>query len=197
MTKELTDREREVLEYIRERMTDNIPPTVREICRALDIRSTSSAHRYLKSLEAKGYITMGDRENRTIRLAGAVGTVQIPLLGTVAAGQPILAFEDVVDYIPYPTRGENPASLFALRIKGESMIDAAILDGDIIIVRRMPTVRNGEIAVALVGDEATVKRFYREDGHYRLQPENSSMEPIIVNECSVLGKVIGVMRTIA
>jgi repressor LexA len=197
MNKELTNREREVLEYVRERITDNIPPTVREICRDLEIRSTSSAHRYLKSLEAKGYITMGDRENRTIRLVGAVNTTQIPLLGTVAAGQPILAFEDVVDYIPYPTRGENPASLFALRIKGESMIEAAILDGDIVIVRRMPLVRNGEIAVALVGDEATVKRFYREDGHYRLQPENSSMEPIIVNECKVLGKVIGVMRTIA
>jgi len=197
MTKQLTEKEREILAYIKDRLTDSVPPTVREICRDLDIKSTSSAHRYLKSLEAKGYITMGDRENRTIRLVGTSGAAQIPLLGTVAAGQPILAFEDVEDYIPFPVRGEDPSKLFALRVKGESMIEAAILDGDVIVVRQTPTVRNGEIAVALVEDEATVKRFYKENGHFRLQPENSAMDPIIVEDCRILGRVVAVMRTIS
>ena len=197
MTKQLTEKERDILAYIRERLTDSVPPTVREICRDLEIKSTSSAHRYLKSLEAKGYITMGDRENRTIRLVGTSSAAQIPLLGTVAAGQPILAFEDVEDYIPFSLRGEDPSQLFALRVKGESMIEAAILDGDVIVVRQTPTVRNGEIAVALVEDEATVKRFYKENGHYRLQPENSTMDPIIVDDCRILGRVIAVMRTIS
>ncbi len=193
---QLTDKERDILAYIRDRLTDSVPPTVREICRDLGIKSTSSAHRYLKSLEAKGYITMGDRENRTIRLAGTSSSAQIPLLGTVAAGQPILAFEDVEDYIPFPLRsGEDPSQLFALRVKGDSMIEAAILDGDVVVVRQTPTVPNGEIAVALVEDEATVKRFYKENGHYRLQPENSSMDPIIVSDCRVLGRVVAVMRT--
>ena len=197
MTKQLTEKEREILAYIKERLADSVPPTVREICRDLAIKSTSSAHRYLKSLEAKGYITMGDRENRTIRLVGTSAAAQIPLLGTVAAGQPILAFEDVEDYIPFSARGEDPSKLFALRVKGESMIEAAILDGDVIVVRQTPTVRNGEIAVALVEDEATVKRFYKENGHYRLQPENSSMDPIIVDDCRILGRVVAVMRTIS
>ena len=195
MNQQLTDKERDILAYIKDRLADSVPPTVREICRDLGIKSTSSAHRYLKSLEAKGYITMGDRENRTIRLVGTGTAAQIPLLGTVAAGQPILAFEDVEDYIPFSVRGEDASKLFALRVKGESMIEAAILDGDIIVVRQTPTVRNGEIAVALVEDEATVKRFYKEDGHYRLQPENSTMEPIIVDDCRILGRVVAVMRT--
>jgi len=197
MNQKLTDKEREILAYIRDRLADSVPPTVREICRDLGIKSTSSAHRYLKSLEAKNYIAMGDRENRTIRLVGTGSAALIPLLGTVAAGQPILAFEDVEDYIPVSLRGEDPSKLFALRVKGESMIEAAILDGDLIVVRQTPTVRNGEIAVALVEDEATVKRFYKEDGHYRLQPENSAMEPIIVDDCRILGRVVAVMRTIS
>ena len=197
MNQQLTDKERDILAYIKDRLADSVPPTVREICRDLGIKSTSSAHRYLKSLEAKGYITMGDRENRTIRLVGTGTAAQIPLLGTVAAGQPILAFEDVEDYIPFSVRGEDASKLFALRVKRKSMIEAAILDGDIIVVRQTPTVQNGEIAVALVEDEATVKRFYKEDGHYRLQPENSAMEPIIVDDCRILGRVVAVMRTIS
>ncbi len=194
---QLSDKERTLLAYIKERLADQIPPTVREICRDLQIKSTSSAHRYLKSLEAKGYISMGDNENRTIRLCQSERTVQVPVLGTVTAGQPILAFEEVTDYLPFAAPGENPRDLFALRVRGESMIDAAILDGDLVVVRQCPSVENGAIAVALVGDEATVKRFYREDGHYRLQPENRSMEPIIVDDCRVLGRVIAVVRTLS
>ncbi|MBR6736321.1 MAG: transcriptional repressor LexA [Oscillospiraceae bacterium] len=197
MTRELNEKERELFIYIQDRLVDGVPPTVREICRDLDIKSTSSAHRLLKSLEAKDYISMGDNENRVIRLVGVGGTAQIPLLGTVAAGQPILAYEDVEEYIPFSNGRENPRDLFALRVKGESMIEAAILDGDVLVVKRTPTVANGTIAVALVDDEATVKRFYKEDGHFRLQPENSSMDPIIVDDCRILGKVIAVMRTIS
>ena len=197
MNKELNEKERALLAYIKERLTDSVPPTVREICRDLGIKSTSSAHRYLKSLEAKGYITTGDNENRVIRLVGVSGTAQIPLLGTVAAGQPILAFEDVEDYIPFQAGHEDPSKLFALKVRGESMIDAAILVGDVLVVRQTPTVENGAIAVALVDDEATVKRFYKENGHYRLQPENSTMEPIIVDHCQILGRVVAVMRTIS
>lgn len=195
--KELTDKERELLAYIKERLTDSVPPTVREICRDLNIKSTSSAHRYLKSLEAKGYITMGDNVNRMIRLVGAPPVARVPLLGTVAAGQPILAFEEVEDYIPFQAGREDPSQLFALRVRGESMIEAAILDGDLLVVRQTPTVENGAIAVAMVDGEATVKRFYKEDGHYRLQPENSAMEPIIVDSCTVLGRVIAVLRTLS
>ena len=194
---QLSDKERTLLAYIKERLADQIPPTVREICRDLQIKSTSSAHRYLKSLEAKGYIIMGDNENRTIRLSRSERVAQVPVLGTVTAGQPILAFEEVTDYLPFAAAGENPANLFALTVRGESMIEAAILDGDLVVVRQCPTVENGAIAVALVEDEATVKRFYKENGHYRLQPENSSMEPIIVDRCKILGRVIAVVRTLS
>lgn len=192
----LNDKERALLAYIKERLIDQVPPTVREICRDLGIKSTSSAHRYLKSLEAKGYITTGDNENRVIRLVGAEygRTAQIPLLGTVTAGQPILAFEDVTDYVPYSATGEEAKSLFALKVRGESMIEAAILDGDVVIVRQSASVENGAIAVVMVENEATVKRFYKENGHYRLQPENSSMEPIIVDDCRILGRVVAVIR---
>lgn len=189
----LTDNERRLLLYIKERIADHLPPTVREICRDLGIKSTSSAHRLLKSLQSKGYIDITENANRSIRLVGTTQNVQVPLLGVVTAGAPILAFEDVVDYIPFPTP-KNGSELFALRVKGDSMIEAAILDGDIAVVSRCQSVENGTIAVVLVGDEATVKRFYKENGHYRLQPENSSMEPIIVDECSILGKVVSVIR---
>lgn len=191
---ELNDKERRLLAYIKQRLVGQIPPTVREICRDLGIKSTSSAHRYLKSLESKGYIAMGDNENRVIRLVGSVGAAQVPLLGTVTAGQPILAFEEVEDYIPFAARGEDPQKLFALRVRGESMVDAAILDGDIVVVRQTPTVENGAVAVVMVDSEATVKRFYKEKGHFRLQPENSAMEPIIVENCDVLGRVVAVVR---
>lgn len=197
----LSDKERALLSYIKERLVDQVPPTVREICRDLGIKSTSSAHRYLKSLEAKGYITMGDNENRVIRLVGSEMSriAQVPLLGTVTAGQPVLAFEEVVDYIPFALHscGNAPSNeLFALKVRGDSMIEAAILDGDVVVVRQCSSVPNGEIAVVLVEEEATVKRFYKENGHYRLQPENSEMEPIIVESCRILGRVVAVIRSL-
>ena len=193
----LTDNEKRVFEYIKDRLIDQVAPTVREICHDVGIKSTSSAHKILKMLEAKGCIIMGDNENRVIRLPGSGHTVRVPLIGTVTAGEPILAFEDVEDYIPFSvSRRESARDLFALKISGESMIEAAILDGDIVVVEKMNSVENGTIAVVMVENEATVKRFYKENGHYRLQPENSRMEPIIVENCSVLGKVTAVIRSL-
>ena len=193
----LTENELRVLEYIKDRLIDQVPPTVREICHDVGIKSTSSAHKILKMLEAKGCIVMGDNENRVIRLPGTGHTVRVPLLGTVTAGEPILAFEDVQDYIPFSVaKRENARDLFALRVTGESMIEAAILDGDIVVVEKTASVENGTIAVVMVEYEATVKRFFKENGHYRLQPENSSMDPIIVDNCSILGKVVAVIRSL-
>ena len=185
------------IEAIFEYMTDFIndhgyPPTVREICAELDIKSTSTVHRYLKELEAEGRISMGENQNRAITLKNTTPPGTIPVLGHVAAGSPILAEEEVTEYVPYPG---NTADLFALHVHGNSMIKCGILDGDIVIVRRTPEARNGEIIVALVEDSATVKRFYKEEGHFRLQPENDDYEPIIVDSVDVLGKVISVVRS--
>lgn len=189
---EISERAREVLDYITRRES-SIPPTVRDICAALEIKSTSTVHKYLTELAAAGYIEKGCKMNRAISLPRE-NSLHVPLLGTVTAGQPILAVESVEGYVPYHG-GRYPAEeLFALRVRGESMIEAGIFDGDIIIVHQTPTARNGEIVVALVGDEATVKRFYKEDGHYRLQPENATMQPIIVASVSILGKVVALIR---
>lgn len=182
-----------ILQFLKDRDIDDIPPSIREICRGANIKSTSTAHKYLKELEDLGYISTQSGCNRTVRLNKE--QTGIPLVGTVAAGQPILAVEDIEDYIPYRT-GSSYDELFALRVKGESMIEAGILDGDIVIVRRSAVCNNGEIVVALVEDEATVKTFYKEHGHFRLQPENSTMEPIIVNEVRILGKVTTIIRNL-
>lgn len=190
---ELNQKAQMILDYINERLQDGIPPSVREICADLGIKSTSTVHKYLKELEEDGYIIRGENLNRAIKMPGS-GAVKVPLLGTVTAGAPILAVQDVEEYIPFRGGSYSGKDLFALHVKGESMINAGILDGDVIIVQRTATARNGEIVVALVGDEATVKRFYKEDGHYRLQPENDTMDPIIVEQCSILGKVISLMR---
>ena len=186
----------EILQFITEQVQDGIPPTVREIGSALGIKSTSTVHKYLVELEEEGYIQRGNKLNRAIRLnePAASSTVQVPLLGTVAAGEPILAIESVEDYIPFAADGRNARDYFALRVKGESMINAAILDGDIIVSRRTSVAENGEIVVALVDDSATVKRFYKEKGHFRLQPENDTMDPILVDDVSMLGKVVAVIR---
>lgn len=185
----------EILQFITEQVQDGIPPTVREIGAALGIKSTSTVHKYLVELEEEGYIQRGNKLNRAIRLNEPVAsTVQVPLLGTVAAGEPILAIESVEDYIPFTADGRNARDYFALRVKGESMINAAILDGDIIVSRRTSVAENGEIVVALVDDSATVKRFYKEKGRFRLQPENDTMDPILVDEVSILGKVVAVIR---
>lgn len=183
----------QILDYIRERIDEGLPPSVREICAALDIKSTSTAHKYLGELRERGLIEKGDRLNRAITLPDD-RSIRVPLVGTVTAGQPILAVEEIEGYIPYRSRHLHSRDLFALRVRGESMINAGILDGDIVVVRRTPTAENGDIVVALVEDEATVKRFYKEKGHFRLQPENDEMEPIIVDSVSILGRVISLIR---
>ncbi len=183
----------QILEYIRERIDEGFPPSVREICAALGIKSTSTAHKYLGELQEHGLIEKGNHMNRAITLPDD-RNLRVPLVGTVTAGQPILAVEEVEGYIPFRSKGLRSSDLFALRVRGESMIKAGILDGDIVIIQKTPTAENGQIVVALVEDEATVKRFYKENGHYRLQPENDTMDPIIVNSVSILGRVIALMR---
>lgn len=182
-----------VLGYINKRINQGVPPSVREICTDLGIKSTSTVHKYLKQLEQAGCIERDQNLNRSIKIPGG-SMVKVPLLGTVTAGAPILAVEQIEDYIPYKSRTGSDKDLFALHVRGDSMQNAGILDGDILIVRQMNTAYNGEIVVAMIEEEATVKRFYKEKGHFRLQPENDEYEPIIVDEVTILGKVISVMR---
>lgn len=189
----LTAKQQAVLAFLKERAQDGVPPSVREICTATGIKSTSTVHACLRALEEGGYINRVSGLNRAIRLPGE-NVARVPLLGRVTAGQPILAVEEVDEYVPYSGTGYQPGELFALRVMGTSMIGAGILDGDVVIVRRTPVAQNGEIVVALIGDEATVKRFYKEDGHFRLQPENDEFAPIIVDEVTILGKVISLLR---
>ncbi len=190
----LNEKAKTIYRYIRSRIDDGYAPTVREICSALQIGSTSTVHRYINLLVEEGLLDKMDNQNRAIRLHGS-NVRTVPLVGTVTAGVPITAIENIEDHISYvPDRRYN-GELFALRIRGESMINAGIYDGDIVIVEQCETVENGEIAVVMVNDdEATVKRFYKENGGYRLQPENDTMEPIIVSEAVVLGKVVALLR---
>ncbi len=194
---ELTERDRKVYDYVRERLGEGYAPSVREICEKCGIRSTSTAHTSLKKLIEAGLIEQqGSNLNRAIKLRGAEN-VQVPLLGTVTAGQPITAIEHIEGYIGFRPQKHYDGRLFALSVRGESMINAAILDGDTVIVEQTPTAENGEIVVAMTPEgEATVKRFYKENGRYRLQPENDTMEPIILDEVSILGRVIAVVRYI-
>lgn len=192
--KPLNEKQQKVLAFVKERLGDGIPPSVREICDACGIKSTSTAHIYLKKLEEEGYISRVDGLNRAIRLPGESVT-RVPLLGRVTAGLPILAVEEVEDYVPFSGGSQYSAGeLFALRVTGTSMINAGIFDRDVVIVRRTNTAQNGDVVVALIGDEATVKRIYMESDHIRLQPENPEYEPIIVKEAIVLGKVISLVR---
>lgn len=191
--KPLNEKQQKVLMFLKERAQDGVPPTVREICAAADIKSTSTVHAYLKVLEDEGYISRQSGLNRAIRMPGE-NVARVPLLGRVTAGKPILAIEEVEEYVPYSGGGYRPGDLFALRVVGDSMINAGILNGDVVIVKKTPTADNGEIVVALIGDEATVKRLYREKGHIRLQPENDAYEPILVDEVIVLGKVVSLLR---
>ncbi len=190
----LTEKDKQVFEFIKSRSEDGFVPTVREICDEFGFKSTSTAHRSISSLVEHGLIEKEDNRNRAIRLVGKSAT-RVPLVGTVTAGQPITAIEDITDYISFHAGRNYQNSLFALKIRGESMINAGILHGDIVIVEKTPYAQNGEIVVALIDDEdATVKRFYKEKGHFRLQPENDSMEAIIVDNVSILGKVVAVLR---
>jgi repressor LexA len=193
--------QRQIFDYVKESINDRgYPPAVREICEAVSLKSTSSVHSHLEALEKRGYIRRDPTKPRTIEIIDDCfqltrrEVVKVPIIGTVAAGQPLYAEENIENYYPIPSDLLPNAETFMLKIRGNSMINAGILEGDQIIVEQCPSAENGDIVVALVGDSATVKRFFKEDGYYRLQPENDSMEPIIVNEVKILGKVIGVLR---
>lgn len=193
----LSNKDKQVYEFIRQKIGEGYTPSVREICAELGIKSTSSAHRSISKLVDAGLLEkQGNNLNRAIKLCGDEN-IKVPVVGTVAAGQPILAIENIDEYLSFRPQKHYQGKLFALKVKGDSMINAAILNGDTVIVEQVPVAENGEIVVALVdGQDATVKRFYKEDGHYRLQPENDAMEPIIVDEVSILGKVVAVLRYI-
>jgi repressor LexA len=197
----LNEKEQKVLEYIKEQIKDTgYPPSVREICAALGFKSTSSAHQYIWRLAEKGYIDKGDLKTRAIRVVGTESTISVPIVGKVAAGEPILATENIEDYMSIGESFFSKEALkndnFILKVQGESMIEAGINNGDYIIVSKQNTARNGQIVVALIDNEATVKTFYKEKDYVRLQPENSTMEPIIVKDVQILGKVIGLFRKI-
>ena len=190
----INETQQAVLNFIREVISQRgVAPSVREIGEAVGLRSTSTVQYNLNALEKAGYIERDPNLKRTIRLAGGSSkATPVPLLGTVTAGVPILAQEQIEEYIPVALG--NGGDYFALHVRGSSMINAHIIDGDIIIVEKTPVAENGDIVVALVGDEATVKRFYKEKGHFRLQPENDDFEPIIVDELALLGRVVTVIR---
>lgn len=196
---ELTKKEQLVFDYLVRSINENgYAPSVRDIVASLGIKSTSSVHLYLHNLEEKGYIEQDPGKKRTIRLCApfARSGNRVPILGAITAGLPILAVENFEGYVELPWNNAKYSSddLFALRVRGESMIEAGILDGDLVIVRKSSYADNGQIVVALIEDEATVKTFYKEDGHYRLQPENRTMKPIIVEEVALLGIVVASFR---
>lgn len=192
---ELNETQKKIYEYLAEQAQHGLVPSVREIGRHVGLKSTGSVQRYLEKLEEAGYIERNPLTSRSIRVKGEKQpTVQVPLIGTVTAGMPILATESIEGYVPFMGNADRAKSMFALRVKGDSMINAGILSGDIIIAEKTPVAENGEIVVALLEDEATVKRFYKEDGHFRLQPENDDYAPIISNEVIVLGKVVSLIR---
>lgn len=197
----ITKKQTEILDYIKlQILNKGYPPSVRDICEAVNLKSTSSVHAHLETLEKNGYIRRDPTKPRAIEIIDdnfnltRREVVNVPLVGKVAAGEPLLAVENVVSYFPIPAEYMPNQELFMLTVKGDSMINAGIFNGDNIIVSKQNSAHNGEIIVALVDDSATVKRFYKEDGHIRLQPENDTMEPIIVSDCEILGKVIGLVR---
>ena len=198
----LTDKDYQILKFIQDQLaTRGFPPTVREICTEVGLASTATVHARLKKLEEHGLIVKEGAKNRSIRVVSYNNSVtdeaytRIPVYGRITAGQPITAVEDIGESFPVPMSLAHNRELFMLKVSGESMINAAILDGDLIIVQKQPTAENGDIVVALInGEEATVKTFYKENGHIRLQPENDAMSPIIVTNVDVLGKVVGVFR---
>lgn len=199
--RKITDKQREILEYIKEMiLKKGYPPAVREICEAVHLKSTSSVHSHLESLEKNGYIRRDPTKPRTIEILDddfaltRRELVNVPVIGTVAAGVPILAEQNIEDYLPIPAEILPNKEVFMLKVKGNSMIEAGIYNGDKVIVAKQPNAENGDKVVALVDDSATVKTFYKENGHFRLQPENSSMDPIILDQVEILGKVIGLFR---
>lgn len=197
----ITEKQLQILEYIKaEILSKGYPPAVRDICTAVQLKSTSSVHSHLETLEKNGYIRRDPTKPRAIEiLDDSFGIlrremVNVPMVGTVAAGQPILAVENIENYFPIPSEYMPNEETFMLKVKGESMINAGILDGDMILVKKQSSAKNGEMVVALVDDSATVKTFYKENGKIRLQPENDYMDPIILPDVEILGKVFGVFR---
>ena len=197
----ISKKQQEILDYIKnEILNRGFPPAVREICEAVNLKSTSSVHSHLEALEKNGYIRRDPTKPRAIEILDENFNllrrelVNVPVVGQVAAGEPILAAENIESYFPVPAEYVPKNPTFMLTVKGESMINAGIFNGDHLLIEQKTTADNGEIVVALVEDSATVKTFYKEDGHYRLQPENDTMDPIIVDDVQILGKVIGVFR---
>ncbi len=208
---ELNKREKAILKFIEKHVLNHgYPPSVREIGKAVGLSSTATVHGYIAKLTEKGYIKKEDQKGRTLKLLkGGLADnqpraekpvysgkelVEVPVIGKITAGEPILAVENVTDTFPIPIDFVGNSESFMLTVRGESMIEAGILDGDYILVKKQNTANNGQIVVALIGEEATVKTFYKEKDHIRLQPENSTMDPIIVPTCEILGKVAGVFR---
>lgn len=195
MLDRINDTQRKIYDYLLIKLQDGVPPSVREIGEAVGLRSTSSVQANLDALESAGYISRDPMLKRSIRVVGQADSItQVPLVGTVAAGSPLLAVEQIEGYIPYTGRVSRDKPLFGLRVKGESMLWAGILDGDIVVAEKTQTAQNGEIVVAMIEDEATVKTFYKENGHFRLQPENGAFDPIILDEVEILGRVVAVFR---
>jgi repressor LexA len=197
----ITPKQEEILNYIKNEIINRgYPPTVRDICNAVNLKSTSSVHAHLATLEKEGYILRDKTKPRAIEIVDDSFNstrreiVNIPVVGRVAAGEPILAVQNIENYFPIPAEYLHNRVTFMLQVKGESMINAGIFDGDTIIVEEAQTARNGEIIVALVDGSATVKTFYKESDHIRLQPENDTMDPILVKDCTIIGKVIGLIR---
>ena len=197
----ISPKQQEILEYIKSQILERgFPPAVRDICEAVHLKSTSSVHSHLETLEKNGYIRRDPTKPRAIEILDDSFNfmrremVNVPIIGRVAAGEPILAEQNIENYFPIPMEYMPNSQTFILKVKGESMINAGILDGDFVLVEQRSTARNGEMVVALIEDGATVKTFYKEDGYIRLQPENDTMDPIIVTDLQILGKVIGIFR---
>jgi len=203
MYEDLNENQVRILHFIKEQLKlKGYPPSVREICKGVNLRSTSTVHRHLERLETKGYIRRDPTKPRAIEILDNSDdnlfqpkkTVDIPIIGKVTAGEPVLAVEHIEDTFPVPMELAERGPLFMLRVQGDSMIEAGILDGDYVIVKQQNDAINGDVVMALIDNEATIKRFYKEKNYIRLQPENQSMEPIIVKDVKILGKVIGLYR---
>lgn len=197
----ISNKQKEILEYLKSQIINKgYPPAVREICEAVKLKSTSSVHSHLETLEKNGYIRRDPSKPRAIEIIDDEFNltrrelVNVPIIGTIAAGQPILAVENIESYFPIPSEYMPNEDTFMLKVKGDSMINAGIYNGDSILVQKQSHAKNGDYVVALIGEEVTVKTFYKENGYYRLQPENDTLEPIIVSELNILGKVIGLFR---
>ena len=197
----ISAKQQEILEYIKAQILERgFPPSVRDICEAVHLKSTSSVHSHLETLEKNGYIRRDPTKPRAIEIFDDTFNfnrremVNVPIVGRVAAGEPLLAEQNIENYFPIPMDYMPNNQTFMLKVRGDSMINVGIFDGDMVLVEQTPTARNGEIVVALVEDGATVKRFFKEEGIYRLQPENDALDPIIVSDVQIMGKVIGVFR---